>query len=264
MKEESQIEDMLLNLAVNARDAMPAGGSFVVASCNTELSASEVRYTDLAPGRYVTLRVSDTGCGIEPADLPHVFEPFFTTKDVGKGTGLGLATVHAAINQFGGTIEVRSELGRGAQFTIHLPEETRPLEPEPARVSTPARVGRETVLVVEDEAVVRQFLRESLSRNGFRVLEAENGRAALEVVEQYPGTIDLLVSDVTMPEMGGEDLARAVLGRRPRLRVLFITGYGGSAPEIGGLSGSAIEVVAKPVSPEVLISKIRNLLDSES
>jgi PAS domain S-box-containing protein len=260
--DESHIEDLLLNLAVNARDAMASGGRFVISTSNTTLTERDVRYTDLAPGRFVTIQVVDTGCGIDPDHVAHIFEPFFTTKDVGKGTGLGLATVHGVVRQHGGTISVASEPGLGAKFTIHLPEESRPLEAEPIHVAPVQRVGRETVLVVEDEEVVRSFVRESLARSGYRVIEAENGRTALDLVARYPGTIDLLVSDVTMPVMGGAELAREVLKRRPRTRILFITGYAGGAPEVGAVADTAVEVIGKPFSPDVLVAKVRDLLDS--
>jgi two-component system cell cycle sensor histidine kinase/response regulator CckA len=256
----AQLEDVVLNLAVNARDAMPDGGVFALSTRNEDVDVADARRSEIAPGRYVVLEAVDTGTGIAPDVLAHVFEPFFTTKEVGQGTGLGLSTVHEIATQSGGYVEVRSEPGRGASFAVYLPHVDRTARVDSVAGPLDVRRGRETVLVVEDDEAVRGYLCETLGRSGYRVLEAADGRTALAASERYPGSISLLVADVVMPEMGGPALARAMLAARPRLRVLFISGYlRESAAEVDSVAADSLE---KPFTAEAFAAKVRGILDA--
>ncbi|MFZ5623891.1 MAG: ATP-binding protein, partial [Gemmatimonadota bacterium] len=247
--DRSQLEQVLLNLAVNARDAMPNGGVLRIETRNVRLPA----------GPYISIVVSDTGHGISPELLPRIFEPFFTTKEVGKGTGLGLSTVYGIVTQSGGTIDVKSRPGEGARFVIHLPAVE---DQVPAAVSTdPATKpsGRETILLVEDEAVVRRLAHQVLERQGYRVLEAPSARDALDMAERE-GQIDLLVTDVVMPELSGRQLAEQLRARRPNLRVLYISGYAEDAV-VRGASADQVEFLPKPFTPANLARAVRVALD---
>jgi PAS domain S-box-containing protein len=259
----SQIEQVILNLVVNARDAMPAGGRLTLATSNVEFDATAaLDHAGAVPGRYVTLEVADTGTGIPPEVRAHLFEPFFTTKDVGKGTGLGLATVYGIVKQSSGFISVTTDVGRGTSFRIHLPRvEAEPPAMEP-RVAEPGPLsGTETVLVAEDEAAVRQLSQRALEREGYTVLTAADGREALSRVARHEGTIHLLVTDVVMPGMGGRELARRLRRLRPAIRVLFMSGYPGEAvAQPGGIAPGA-PFLQKPFMPEELVRKAREVLD---
>ncbi|GIX48610.1 MAG: hypothetical protein KatS3mg131_2821 [Candidatus Tectimicrobiota bacterium] len=258
--DRNQLEQVLMNLAVNARDAMPGDGTLRIETANVELDAATAQRQGAVTGPYVCLTVSDTGCGMDEATQARIFEPFFTTKAPGKGTGLGLATVYGIVKQSGGHIEVRSQVGSGSTFTIYLPR----VAPGPARPETAAPVaqalhGTETVLLVEDNEAIRAVMSASLREHGYRVLVAGDGASALALVEQHQGPLDLLITDVVMPQLGGRELAARLQSWHPGLRVLYISGYSGTkgpSPE----AGSAF--LPKPFTPEMLVRKVRELLDA--
>jgi PAS domain S-box-containing protein len=254
----SQLEQVILNLVVNARDAMPEGGSIGI---ETELVTLDAGFVAAHPGStagpHVRLAVSDTGCGMDPATLARIFEPFFTTKAPGQGTGLGLAVVYGIVKQSGGYIGVESEPGRGSRFQIYLPEAAGSPAPSEAQREPQDLFGSETVLVVEDDPGVRRLARRSLQRYGYRVLEAANGREAVQVARHHQGPIHLLLTDWVMPEMGGRRSAEQILLDRPELRVLYMSGYPGDEGTQG--LGPFLE---KPFTPEVLARKVREVLDA--
>jgi two-component system cell cycle sensor histidine kinase/response regulator CckA len=261
---------VILNLAVNARDAMPHGGKLVIETRNVNLDEAYAGSHDgVEPGRYVRLSVSDTGIGMDAETQARMFEPFFTTKEPGKGTGLGLATVYGVVKQTGGWIWVSSELGQGTTFEIYLPqiEEVEKIVTTSAKKATPtyAPKGTETVLLVEDQDGIRDLVGEFLRRNGYTVLHAVDGDEALRLADEYKDVIDLLLTDLLMPNIGGRELAQRLSRLRPRMSVLFMSGY----PEHPSLedegSGRHAAVLQKPFSMDNLARKIRNLLDeSES
>jgi two-component system cell cycle sensor histidine kinase/response regulator CckA len=218
---------VIMNLVVNASDAMPDGGTLTLKTDLVDLNSGFTHHHQEVPvGRYVVLTVSDTGTGIDPANIGKIFEPFFTTKDVGKGTGLGLATVYAVISQLGGHIRVQSEPRKGTVFRIYLPHETLPVG-EAAKVPSADKAlnGSATILVVEDEASVRSVMSRTLGRLGYSILEAADGEAGLAVVRQQDTAIDLLITDVMMPGMNGHAFAEKALKERPGLPVIFVSGY---------------------------------------
>ncbi len=259
----TQLEQVMMNLGVNARDAMPAGGRITISTRNETLGAGHAREISgsLEAGDFVVLTVADTGAGMDAATLSHIFEPFFTTKSPGKGTGLGLATVHGIVHQSGGAIAVESTPGSGTTFTIYLPRESAPLD-EIKAVGYPVEPSRdfETILVVEDEEIVRELVCEVLDQQGYHVLCAANGREALKMAEEYSGRIDLLLTDVVMPQMNGHELAALLIARRPGLKVLYVSGY--SDNDIGhhGVLDAEVELLEKPFSPRTLAQKIREML----
>ncbi len=221
-----QVGQVILNLAVNARDAMPQGGTLHLETSNVDLdNAYALDHPPVQPGRYVMLAVSDTGTGIDKSILPRIFDPFFTTKEVGKGTGLGLSIVYGIVKQSGGYVWVYSEPGQGTTFKLYFPAITAPLEKPLARSEAYSEPGGQTILIVEDEAMIRSNVRECLQQLGYQVVEAGNGEAALEVCEQLQGKIDLVLSDLVMPGMGGYELARQLAQRYPAMRLLFMSGY---------------------------------------
>ena len=258
----AQIEQILMNLATNARDAMPQGGQLTIETANVEFDEKYTRSHIASPaGEYVMLAVSDSGIGMDQSVVPHIFEPFFTTKGSGKGTGLGLSTVYGIVKQTGGYVWVYSELGLGTTLKVYLPRargaeavgELSSLRELPLR-------GNETVLIVDDEEPVREATRIFLEQYGYSVLSAKNGRQAVEVARKYPGTIALLVTDVVMPELGGSELAKLLTIERPEIRVLFISGYTESAVLQHGVIDVATCFLQKPFSLKALVTKIRNLL----
>jgi CheY-like chemotaxis protein len=257
-----QLEQILVNLAVNARDAMPEGGTLSIETHNVDVDQDyAATRPGLAPGRYVQLRVSDTGTGMERAVLQHAFEPFFTTKPQGQGTGLGLATIHGIISQAGGRAQIYSEPGLGTTFTALFPAtgeppEHHPSEPVPAH---PVGLG-ETVLVVEDEEAIRDVAERILTRNGYTVYTAEDGPAALEIVGAYDEAIDLLLTDVVMPRMLGGEVATRVKALRPTVRVLYMSGY--AQPTLGstGSLEAGVVLLHKPFSERDLLAKVREAL----
>lgn len=258
-----QIEQVLMNLAVNACDAMPQGGTLTIATSNTELDEAYAwAQSDVQPGAYALLEVSDTGSGMTEEVRAHLFEPFFTTKEVGKGTGLGLSTVYGIVKQSGGHIEVESAPGKGAKFKIYLPqvmEAARPT-PKPCDQGRAPR-GTETILLVEDEPVVRRMTATVLQRQGYRVLEAGHGVEALEVLEEHTGPVHLLLTDVLMPQMNGRDLAQELTRRRPATRVLFMSGYTGLLTEALETPGNGAGFLHKPFAPDALAREVRSQLD---
>jgi PAS domain S-box-containing protein len=263
----ASFEQILVNLAVNARDAMPVGGRLTIETASVELDeAYAIAHVTVRPGRYVMLAVSDTGQGMDAATRARVFEPFFTTKEQGKGTGLGLATVYGMVKQSGGYIWVYSEPGRGTAFKVYLPpaEQRSDAQHEhPGRRQTDTTQGWETVLLVEDEDAVRALAREVLRRHGYVVLEARHGVDAVRVAERHTDAIHLMVTDVVMPHMSGRDLAQRLSTVRPRMKVLFMSGYTDHAVMHRDLTpGSAF--IQKPFTPEAFARAVRTVLDAES
>jgi PAS domain S-box-containing protein len=259
-----QVEQIVMNLATNARDAMPHGGQLNLETRNVELDEAYCRtQPDATPGEHVLLAISDHGTGIEPAILPRIFEPFFTTKEKGKGTGLGLATIYGIVKQSGGHITVQSEVAAGTTFKIFLPRAPVAIEsPEPAARASQQPQGSETVLLVEDEDAVRESEREYLEQHGYTVLAAPNGPAALELAASCGRDIQLLVTDVVMPKMSGSELGQQLLAKRPGLKVLYVSGYAESTVMQHGLSELGSRFLHKPFTLKALTAKIRELLDS--
>jgi signal transduction histidine kinase len=257
-----QIEQVILNLAVNARDAMPRGGRLSVSTANVLVDEVEAaKRQPMIPGRYVLLSVGDTGHGMDEATKGHIFEPFFTTKEIGKGTGLGLATVYGVVKQSGGFIWVNSSPGAGTTFEIYLPQAAgKPANDEPEDKPSPVQGGSETVLVVEDEAGVRELACQFLRVKGYSVLEAEGGHEALAVSRHHPGTIHLLLSDMVMPKMSGGELAAQLKAIRPDIRIAFMSGYSEFSRGDLGKGFPEAPVLQKPFSPSSLVEMVREAL----
>ncbi len=258
-----QIEQVIMNLAVNSRDAMPTGGRLTLETSNIELGeAYSHDHPGTLPGRYVMLAVSDTGTGMDAETKAHIFEPFFTTKQIGRGTGLGLSTVYGIIKQSGGTIEVYSEPAEGTTFKVYLPRVEQPAESLGVKVAatTPVR-GHETILLVEDDVQVRELAAAVLSNSGYNVLVAESSREVAGKVEQHEGPIDLLLTDVVMPGIGGRELANQVKARRPGIKVLYMSGYTTNAIVHHGVLDPGTFFLQKPFTPSTLTTKIREVLD---
>ena len=259
----THLDQVILNLAVNSRDAMPEGGTLTIETTNTELSEEDSEmHVDLTPGPYAVLTVSDTGTGMDAATRSLLFEPFFTTKEKGKGTGLGLSIVYGIVKQNEGAIMVYSEPGQGAVFKIYLPSAAATVQEEAAASRPTAENATETVLLVEDEDQVRSLSRSMLVRAGYTVLLAESGAEALLVSREYPGVIHALVTDVVMPRMGGIELAQTILRERPAVRVLYISGYTGGATGAGTLPAGT-PFLQKPFTSAALRRKLREVLDDE-
>ena len=255
-----QLEQIVMNLSVNARDAMPEGGTLSIATTTLQLEHGDSRG---APGPYVVLTVTDTGTGMDEATLSRMFEPFFTTKDPGKGTGLGLSTVYGIVQQLSGSIRARSALGQGTRFELYLPERERGgPSVHPASMAPVVRGGVETILLVEDESQVRKLVYEVLHGRGYRVLAAKDGPEAIPLEERFEGRIDLLITDVVMPGMSGRDLARHVVAARPETKVLFISGYTDDAVLRHGITAPGTAFLQKPFALEDLLIRVRALLDA--
>ena len=264
--DQGQVEQVIMNLAVNARDAMPDGGALRIETRNVELDQAYAwQHAGAKPGRYVMLAVIDTGTGIDPNTLAHIFEPFFTTKEVGKGTGLGLATVYGVVKQSGGYIWVESEPGQGASFQIFLPRVATP--PTESTATSPldkTAGGSETILLVEDSEPLRKLTQSFLASHGFRVLVAQDGKQAIDLETSHAGKLDLLLTDVVMPGMNGRALAERLLPKHPGMRVLYISGYTDSFVARHGVLEQGMVLLHKPFTEEVLIRKVREVLDAES
>jgi PAS domain S-box-containing protein len=260
-----QIEQVIMNLAVNSRDAMPDGGQLTIETGSLELDEASARqHSGATPGRYAMLAVTDTGCGMDEKTRARLFEPFFTTKEQGKGTGLGLSTVYGIVEQSGGHIWVYSELGKGTTFKICLPAVEDAVAPDRdgVEVPEPPSTGAETVLLVEDAARVREVVREILEINGYRILEAPHGAAALEISQRHEGPIHLMVTDVVMPQMSGRELAQRLAPLRPEMRVLYMSGYTDDAIVRHGILEEGTAFLSKPFTPDALAAKVRSLLDA--
>jgi two-component system cell cycle sensor histidine kinase/response regulator CckA len=258
-----QLEQVIMNLAVNASDAMPQGGRLTIETANASLDDSDARSRPgTKPGPHVVLAVSDTGHGMGQEVLSHLFEPFFTTKEAGKGTGLGLATVHGIVTQSGGHISVHSEAGHGTVFKVYLPSVETAADALPA-VSATAEgpKGAETVLLVEDETSLRSLVRECLETSGYTVLEARHAEHALAIAGSHPAAIDLLITDVVMPVMSGRELARRVAVSRPGMKVLYMSGYTDDAVVLHGVLAADVAFLQKPFTTEALARKLRAVLD---
>jgi PAS domain S-box-containing protein len=260
----TQIEQILMNLAVNARDAMPRGGTLRIATANLDLERAFLEGELAVPaGQYAGIEISDNGCGMDEQTVSRIFEPFFTTKEQGKGTGLGLATVYGIVKQSGGFIRVRSAPGSGTTFTIYLPRgrrEEQAAQERPSRKETTELRGNETLLLVEDEEMVRELACHALRRYGYNVLEAANGHEAMSISERYAGRIDLMISDAVMPGMNGLELAERLAAARPGMPVVIISGYSQEAIDHLGAADTAFSFLQKPITPSRLCETVREIL----
>jgi len=261
--EQSQIEQVIVNLVVNARDAMPEGGKLLIETSNLDVNENLVRsFSFLQPGPYVLLTVRDTGVGMDADTRRHIFEPFFTTKGPGKGTGLGLATVYGVVKQSGGGVIVDSDLGKGSTFKIFLPQtQESAVAPAPNETAAKGSMGTGTILLVEDEEALLNITAERLTEFGYTVLPARDGIHALELESSFNGSIHLLLTDVMMPRMGGLALARSMSKLRPGIRIVFMTGHAEREASFREALRSGAESIQKPFSHERLIRLVRQALD---
>ena len=260
-----QLEQVLLNLAINARDAMPDGGNLTIETSDSELVEGHTHHgVDVAPGNYVLIAVSDTGVGMDSKTLAQAFEPFFTTKEVGKGTGLGLATCYGIVRQAGGHIWAYSEVGSGTTFKIFLPRVAEAATQKSSQAMPPKMNGSETILIVEDEPKVREMVTKTLASKGFNVLAAEDSDAAIIAATEHTGKIDLLLTDVVMPKVSGKDLAVELEKLRPDMKVLFMSGYAEDAIARHGILEAGVEFLSKPFTPQTLATKVRAVLDANA
>lgn len=262
----SQIEQTIMNLAVNARDAMPQGGKLTIETRNQEIDPAfaQSHSFPVRQGSYVLLSVTDTGVGMDSVTQSRIFEPFYTTKEKGKGTGLGLSTVYGVVKQSGGYIDVVSEPGHGATFRVYLPSVEEPIEPKPSAPSVSITIqADETILLVEDEVSLRKLTRKLLELCGYTVLEAKSVHDAVEIGQQYSGAIHLLLTDVVMPGMNGPELARQLNATRPEVKVLYMSGYTGQSFSGTGALESGSRFLQKPFTREGLAQKIRETLDDQ-
>jgi two-component system cell cycle sensor histidine kinase/response regulator CckA len=257
-----QIEQIIVNLVLNARDAMPMGGKLTIETANVDVDDATAPMCGVAPGRHVALTMRDTGIGMDEQTQSHIFEPFFTTKNQGLGTGLGLATVFGIVEQSGGHIRFHSESGRGATFQIYLPRVEEAVEAaSPGAGLTDAPKGSEIVLLVEDEDMVRALARMILQENGYTVLECSKGDEALAISEHHQGPIHLMITDVVMPMMSGRELAERLAPLRPDMRVLYMSGYSDDAIVHYGVLEPGIAFLQKPFTGDTLIRKAQEVLD---
>jgi PAS domain S-box-containing protein len=261
MVDPDQIHQVIMNLVVNARDAMPDGGKLEIRTENVEVDESLLAaHPDSLPGKYVVLTVTDTGSGMDEKTLQAAFEPFFTTKESGKGTGLGLSTVYGIVRQSGGWIDVRSTVGKGSSFKIYIPRTDALQIPDRPAVPAKSLRGVETVLVVEDQEAVRELAKTVLEAYGYHVLEASGAVEALAFVKQHPEEIHMLLTDVVLPGMNGMDLSKELRALRPKLKVLFVSGYPAEVIARRGVLEPDVAYLPKPLSPKTLASKVREVL----
>ncbi|MBT7068533.1 MAG: response regulator, partial [Verrucomicrobia bacterium] len=266
MADPGQVEQVVMNLAINASDAMPGGGTLTIKTQNVCLDASDQReHPEIAPGAYVEIELSDTGHGMDEKTKSEIFEPFFTTKDVGRGTGLGLATVYGIVKQSDGHILVESEPKRGTTFRIYFPAlEQGSVQEETSPTRQKAAGGNETILFVEDEESLRKMSKKMLESQGYTVIEATNGSEALAIMEQADrARPDCLVTDLSMPEMGGSELSKRLLQTFPSLKVLYISGYTEDSISHGGVLDEGIAFLQKPFTLHKLLTTIRAVLDAD-
>jgi len=263
LADPGQIEQVIMNLIINSRDSMPAGGTVTIETQNIYLDKDYIgAQMNVAPGEFVRITVTDTGEGIDKEVQKRIFEPFFTTKEAGEGTGLGLSTVYGIIKQTGGDVLVYSELGQGTTFRIHLPATDAVVKkPKWAAGTDEKYLGTETILLVEDEETVRNLVREVLSENGYTVLEAKDGIDALSVCEAYADPIHMLLTDVVMPKMGGGELKRKVVEKFPAMKVLFMSGYTDNSVANRDVFDSANEFLEKPFTADGLSRKVREVFE---
>ena len=259
----SQMEQVIANLVVNARDAMPNGGTIMIETADVELDETyAAQHAGVSPGRYVMLAVTDSGTGMDAATRARVFDPFFTTKELGKGTGLGLSIVYGIVKQSGGNIEVYSESGRGTSFKVYLPRCADPVEDATVPAPLPAPNGRATVLLVDDDAQVSAAARRALERAGYTVLTASDGTQGLRIATEENGRVDLLITDMVMPGMGGRELARQVTSVRPEIRVLYMSGYTAQAMNQQAILEPGDAFLGKPFTPDALLRRVSDVLRS--
>lgn len=259
-----QVEQVILNLCVNARDAMPEGGKITIETANVDLDEAYSRsHSTVVPGPYVMLAVSDTGHGMDSGTMSHIYEPFFTTKEKGKGTGLGLSTVYGIVKQSGGNIWVYSEVGRGSTFKVYLPRIQAAATLAPAASAPESIRGTETILLVEDEVAVRSLVRDTLRSYGYHVLEAQGADHAVSILEEYAEPIHLLLTDVIMPQVSGRELARRLLPVHPEAEILFMSGYTDNAIVRHGVLDANTFFLQKPFMPKTLVTKVREVLDAK-
>jgi CheY-like chemotaxis protein len=264
----TQVDQVLMNLVVNARDAMPQGGQLTIETANVVLGTDyAAHHVDAKAGEHLVLTVTDTGIGMDEKIKAHIFEPFFTTKDTTKGTGLGLATVYGIVRQSGGHIECDSQVGKGSTFRIYLPrgqeQKGTAADDTPTPASAGASLGMGTILVVEDETSIRDLLADILTSYGYQILAADGGVEALRLSAQYDSPIHLLVTDVVMPNMSGRELADRLRSQRPDLRVLYISGYTDKVTARYGLSEPGVAFLPKPFNMVDLLQQVTSILDRE-
>ena len=266
LADQAQLEQVLMNLVVNARDAMPHGGTLTIETTQTELTKTPLYHVDpLPPGHYVKLSVTDTGSGMDRDTQAHIFEPFFTTKEEGKGSGLGLSTVFGIVTQSGGGIDVNSRVGYGTKFDIFFPRVATDAQAASARRAGEQPIGgTETILLVEDDASVRILLRDSLRKLGYRVIEAKHGIEACLLASQELANLHLLLTDMVMPGMGGRELAQHLITMKPDLRVLFMSGFTDDVGILAGHEQGTSGFLQKPFTPELLARTVRKILDAAS
>ncbi len=261
-----QIEQVILNLSINSKDAMSKGGKLILETTNVYLDETYAnRHKDTKPGKYVAITVSDTGYGMDEETMSHIFEPFFTTKEMGKGTGLGLATVYGIVKQSGGDISVYSEIDRGTTFKIYLPGvegESEELKPGVYSTEVDPPGGTETILIAEDEVIVRSILCEELSEKGYNVLEASDCDEAILICEKHSGPIHLMLTDVVMPKMSGPELAKRLKELHPDMKLLYISGYMDNTTNLNGVLEEGVPFLQKPFTSDVLLRKVRDVLDT--
>jgi len=261
--DRGQIEQIIMNLAVNSRDAMPEGGNLTIETSNVKLDEDYASgHIDASPGPYVMLAITDSGSGMDKETESRIFEPFFTTKEQGRGTGLGLSTVYGIVKQSGGSIGVYSEPGRGTTFKVYLPRVEESVDTKAGKLQDDCARGTETVLIIEDSDTVRKLARKLLQEDGYTVLEASSGDDGWQISEQHNGPIDLLLTDVVMPGTSGRDIAQRLTARRPRMRVLYMSGYTDDAIVRHRVLDSTAPFIQKPFTRDALIRRVREVLDA--